>query len=127
MQNQEPNKVPQEIQNLILKFYTFQIKVEDYNVKEGWEVYIVTNAFKFESNKHSSDITSNSIHIKHLKTPANSDQTIANDPISASYIKLLTNLKDIANGNIIDDIFENAQLVRKQKLITLFYIKGKLQ
>ena len=127
MQNEEPNKVPQEIQNLILKFYTFQIKVEDYNVKERWEVYIVTNAFKSESNKHSGDITSNSIHIKHLKTPPNNDQTIANDPISALYIKLLTNLKDIANGNIIDDISENAQLVRKQKLITLFYIKGKLQ
>ena len=56
MQNQEPNKVPQEIQNFLGKSYTFQIKVDDYNVKEGWEVYTVTSVFKSESNKHLGDV-----------------------------------------------------------------------
>ncbi|KAF3968342.1 hypothetical protein CMV_007749 [Castanea mollissima] len=80
--NQEPNKVPQEIQNLLGKSYTFQIKVDDYNVKEGWEVYTVTSVFKSESN----------------------------DTIAASDIKLLTSLKDVADDNLIDDVFGNSQM-----------------
>ena len=117
MQNQEPNKVPQEIQNLLGKSYTFQIKVDDYNVKEGWEVYTVTSVFKSESNKHSRNVVADNIQIKQLETLFNHDQTIANDPIGTSDIKLLTSLKDVIDDNIIDDVFGNTQLVRRQKLI----------
>ena len=67
MQNQEPNKVPHEIQSLIGKSYTFQIKVDDYNVKEGWEVYTVTSVFKSESNKHSGNVVADNIQINHQK------------------------------------------------------------
>ena len=121
MQNQEPNKVPQEIQNLLGKSYTFQIKVDDYNVKEGWEVYTVTSVFKSESNKHSGDVADN-IQMKQLETPISHNQTITNDPISTSDIKLLTSLKDVTDDNIIDDIFGNTQLVRRQKLIINCFI-----
>ena len=103
MQNQEPNKVPQEIQNLLGKSYTFQIKVDDYNVKEGWEVYIVTNVFKSESNKHAWDVVADSVQMKQLETRVSHGQTIANDPIGTSDIKLLTSLKDITDDNIIDE------------------------
>ena len=122
MQNQEPNKVPHEIQNLLGKSYTFQIKVDDYNVKEGWEVYIVTSVFKFEFNKHSGNVVADNIQIKQLETSFNHDQTIANDPIGTSNIKLLTSLKDVTNDNIIDDVFGNTQLVRRQKLIINCFI-----
>ena len=122
MQNQEPNKVPHEIQNLLGKSYTFQIKVDDYNVKEGWEVYTVTSVFKSESNKHSGNVVADNIQIKQLETSFNHDQTIANDPIGTSNIKLLTSLKDVTNDNIIDDVFGNTQLVRRQKLIINCFI-----
>nr|POF25161.1 putative replication factor a 73 kda subunit [Quercus suber] len=42
LKNQEPNKVPQEIQNLLGKSYTFQIKVDDYNVKIFRELGLTT-------------------------------------------------------------------------------------
>ena len=103
MQNQEPNKVHQEIQNFLGKSYTFQIKVDDYNVKEGWEVYTITSVFKSKSNKHSRDVVANSIQMKQLKTPVNHGQTISNDPISTLDIKLLTSLKDVTDDNIIDE------------------------
>ena len=103
MQNQEPNKVPQEIQNFLGKSYTFQIKVDDYNVKEGWEVYTITSVFKSKSNKHSRDVVANSIQMKQLETPVNHGQTIANDPIDTSDTKLLTSLKDVIDDNIIDE------------------------
>ena len=83
------------------KSYTFQIKVDDYNVKEGWEVYTITSVFKSESNKHSGDISDN-IQMKQLETPISHNQTITNDPISTSDIKLLTSLKDVTDDNIID-------------------------
>ena len=101
MQNQEPNKVPQEIQIFLGKSYTFQIKVDDYNVKEGWEVYTVTSVFKSESNKYSGDVVANNIQMKQLETPVSHGQIIANDPNSTSDIKLLTSLKDITDDNII--------------------------
>ena len=101
MQNQEPNKVPQEIQNFLGKSYTFQIKVDDYNVNEGWEVYTVTSVFKSESNKHLGDVVANSIQMKQLETQVSHGQTIANDPINTLDIKLLTSLKDITDDNII--------------------------
>ena len=101
MQNQEPNKVPHEIQNLLGKSYTFQIKVDDYNVKEGWEVYTVTSVFKSESNKHSGNVVADNIQIKPSETLFSHDQTIANDSIATSDIKLLTSLKDITDDNII--------------------------
>ena len=104
MQNQEPNKVPQEIQNFLGKSYTFQIKVDDYNVKEGWEVYTVTSVFKSESNKYSGDVVANNIQMKQLETPVSHGQIIANDPNSTSDIKLLTSLKDVTNDDIIDEI-----------------------
>ena len=123
MQNLEPNKqVPQEIHNLIGKSYTSQIKVDDYNFKEGCEVYTFTSAFKSKSKKHYRDIVANSIHIKHLETPASNNQTIANDPISASNVKLLASLQDITSDNIIDDLSGTTKLVRKQKLITNFIL-----
>ena len=103
MQNQEPNKVPQEIQSLLGKSYTFQIKVDDYNVKEGWEVYTVTSVFKSESNKYSGDVVANNIQMKQLETPVSHGQIIANDPNSTSDIKLLTSLKDVTDDNIIDE------------------------
>ena len=90
--------MPKEIQNLLEKSYTFQ---NDYNVKEGWEVYTVTSVFKSKSNKHSRDVVANSIQMKQLETPVNLGQTIANDPISTLDIKLLTSLKDITDDNII--------------------------
>ena len=117
MQNQEPNKVPHEIQNLLGKSYTFQIKVDDYNVKEGWEVYTVTSVFKSESNKHSGNVVADNIQIKPSETLFSHDQTIANDSIATSDIKLLTSLKDVTDDNLIDDVFGNTQLVRRQKLI----------
>ncbi|KAK7859549.1 replication protein a 70 kda dna-binding subunit b, partial [Quercus suber] len=117
LKNQEPNKVPQEIQNLLGKSYTFQIEVDDYNVKEGWEVYTVTSVFKSESNKHSENIVANNIQIKPSKTLFSHHQTIANNPIATSDIKLLTSLKDVTDDNLIDDVFRNTQLVRRQKLI----------
>nr|XP_023925114.1 uncharacterized protein LOC112036509 [Quercus suber] len=117
VKNQEPNKVPQEIQNLLGKSYTFQIEVDDYNVKEGWEVYTVTSVFKSESNKHSENIVANNIQIKPSKTLFSHHQTIANNPIATSDIKLLTSLKDVTDDNLIDDVFRNTQLVRRQKLI----------
>ena len=122
MQNQEPNKVPHEIQNLLGKSYTFQIKVDDYNVKEGWEVYTVTSVFKSESNKHSGNVVADNIQIKPSETLFSHDQTIANDSIATSDIKLLTSLKDVTNDNIIDDVFGNTQLVRRQKLIINCFI-----
>ena len=111
--------MPKEIQNLLEKSYTFQ---NDYNVKEGWEVYIVTSVFKFEFNKHSGNVVADNIQIKQLETSFNHDQTIANDPIGTSNIKLLTSLKDVTNDNIIDDVFGNTQLVRRQKLIINCFI-----
>ena len=122
MQNQEPNKVPHEIQNLLGKSYTFQIKVDDYNVKEGWEVYTVTSVFKSESNKHSGNVVADNIQIKPSETLFSHDQTIANDSIATSDIKLLTSLKDVIDDNIIDDVFGNTQLVRRQKLIINCFI-----
>ena len=122
MQNQEPNKVPHEIQNLLGKSYTFQIKVDDYNVKEGWEVYTITSVFKSESNKHSGNVVANNIQIKPSETLFSHDQTIANDSIATSDIKLLTSLKDVTNDNLIDDVFGNTQLVRRQKLIINCFI-----
>ena len=122
MQNQEPNKVPHEIQNLLGKSYTFQIKVDDYNVKEGWEVYTVTSVFKSESNKHSGNVVADNIQIKPSETLFSHDQTIANDSIATSDIKLLTSLKDVTNDNLIDDVFGNTQLVRRQKLIINCFI-----
>ncbi|KAK7859550.1 putative replication factor a 73 kda subunit, partial [Quercus suber] len=110
LKNQEPNKVPQEIQNLLGKSYTFQIEVDDYNVKEGWEVYTVTSVFKSESNKHSENIVANNIQIKPLETLFSHHQTIANNPIATSDIKLLTSLKDVTDDNLIDDVFGNTQL-----------------
>nr|POE95085.1 hypothetical protein CFP56_15147 [Quercus suber] len=110
LKNQEPNKVPQEIQNLLGKSYTFQIEVDDYNVKEGWEVYTVTSVFKSESNKHSENIVANNIQIKPSKTLFSHHQTIANNPIATSDIKLLTSLKDVTDDNLIDDVFRNTQL-----------------
>ncbi|XP_065636896.1 uncharacterized protein LOC112036488 [Quercus suber] len=110
VKNQEPNKVPQEIQNLLGKSYTFQIEVDDYNVKEGWEVYTVTSVFKSESNKHSENIVANNIQIKPLETLFSHHQTIANNPIATSDIKLLTSLKDVTDDNLIDDVFGNTQL-----------------
>ena len=92
--------MPKEIQNLLEKSYTFQ---NDYNVKEGWEVYIVTSVFKFEFNKHSGNVVADNIQIKQLETSFNHDQTIANDPIGTSNIKLLTSLKDVTDDNIIDE------------------------
>ena len=111
--------MPKEIQNLLEKSYTFQ---NDYNVKEGWEVYIVTSVFKFEFNKHSGNVVVDNIQIKQLETSFSHDQTIANDPIGTSNIKLLTSLKDVTNDNIIDDVFGNTQLVRRQKLIINCFI-----
>ena len=122
MQNQEPNKVPREIQSLLGKSYAFQIKVDDYNVKEGWEVYTVTSVFKSESNKHSGNVVANNIQIKPSETLFSHDQTIANDSIATSDIKLLTSLKDVTNDNLIDDVFGNTQLVRRQKLIINCFI-----
>ena len=122
MQNQEPNKVPHEIQNLLGKSYTFQIKVDDYNVKEGWEVYTVTSVFKSESNKHSGNVVADNIQIKPSETLFSHDQTIANDSIATSDIKLLTSLKDVTDDNLIDDVFGNTQLVRRQKLIINCFI-----
>ncbi|XP_075665627.1 uncharacterized protein LOC142635332 [Castanea sativa] len=110
VKNQEQNKVPQEIQNLLGKSYTFQIKVDDYNVKEGWEVYTVTSVFKSESNKHSGNVVADNIQIKQLETPFGHGQTIANGPIGTSDIKLLTSLKDVTNDNIIEDVFGNTEL-----------------
>ena len=104
---------------MLEKSYTFQ---NDYNVKEGWEVYIVTSVFKFEFNKHSGNVVADNIQIKQLETSFNHDQTIANDPIGTSNIKLLTSLKDVTNDNIIDDVFGNTQLVRRQKLIINCFI-----
>ena len=122
MQNQELNKVPQEIQSLLGKSYTFQIKVDDYNVKEGWEVYTVTSVFKSESNKHSGNVVADNIQIKPSETLFSHDQTIANDSIATSDIKLLTSLKDVTDDNLIDDVFGNTQLVRRQKLIINCFI-----
>ncbi|XP_065624645.1 uncharacterized protein LOC111994371 isoform X1 [Quercus suber] len=110
LKNQEPNKVPQEIQNLLGKSYTFQIKVDDYNVKEGWEVYTVTSVFKSESNKHSENIVADNIQIKPSETLFSHHQPIANNPIAASDIKLLTSLKDVTDDNLIDEVFEKTQL-----------------
>ncbi|XP_065636068.1 uncharacterized protein LOC112010424 isoform X2 [Quercus suber] len=110
LKNQEPNKVPQEIQNLLGKSYTFQIKVDNYNVKEGWEVYTVTSVFKSESNKHSENIVTNNIQIKPSETLFSHHQTMANNPIATSDIKLLTSLKDVTDDNLIDDVFGNTQL-----------------
>ena len=39
--------------------------------------------------------------MKQLETQVSHGQTIANDPISTSDIKLLTSLKDITDDNII--------------------------
>ena len=80
----------------------FQIKIDDYNVKEEWEVYTVISVFKFESNKHSGDVVADSIQMKQLETLISHGQTIANDPISTLDIKLLTSLKDVTDDNIID-------------------------
>ena len=60
--------------------------------------------------------------MKQLETPISHNQTITNDPISTSDIKLLTSLKDVTDDNIIDDIFGNTQLVRRQKLIINCFI-----
>ena len=60
--------------------------------------------------------------MKQLETPISHNQTITNDPISTSDIKLLTSLKDVTDDNIIDDIFGNTQLVRRQKLIINYFI-----
>ena len=79
-------------------------KVDDYNVKEGWEVYTVTSVFKSESNKYSGDVVANNIQMKQLETPISHGQIIANDPNSTSDIKLLTSLKDVTNDDIIDEI-----------------------
>ena len=79
-------------------------KVDDYNVKEGWEVYTVTSVFKSESNKYSGDVVANNIQMKQLETPVSHGQIIANDPNSTSDIKLLTSLKDVTNDDIIDEI-----------------------
>uniref|UniRef100_A0A7N2M120 Uncharacterized protein n=1 Tax=Quercus lobata TaxID=97700 RepID=A0A7N2M120_QUELO len=108
--NQEPNKVPQEIQSLLGKSYTFQIKVDDYNVKEGWKVYTVTSVFKSESNKHLGNVVADNIQIKPSETLFSHDETIANDSIATSDIKLLTSLKDVTDDNLIDDVFGNTQL-----------------
>ena len=97
-----------------------QIKVDDYNFKEGCEVYTIISAFKSKSKKHYKDIVAITIHIKHLETPVSNNQTIANDPISAPNVKLLASLKDITNDNIVDDLSGTTKLVRKQKLITNF-------
>ena len=101
MQNQEPNKVPQEIQNLLGKSYTFQIKVDDYNVKEGWEVYTVTSVFKSESNKHSGNVVVDNIQIKPSETLFSHDQTIANNSIATSDIKLLTSQVKVATEHCL--------------------------
>ena len=79
-------------------------KVDDYNVKEGWEVYTVTSVFKSESNKYSGDVVANNIQMKQLETPVSHGQIIANDPNNTSDIKLLTSLKDVTNDDIIDEI-----------------------
>ena len=79
-------------------------KVDDYNVKEGWEVYTVTSVFKSESNKYSGDVVANNIQMKQLEMPVSHGQIIANDPNSTSDIKLLTSLKDVTNDDIIDEI-----------------------
>nr|POF21769.1 hypothetical protein CFP56_55851 [Quercus suber] len=118
LKNQEPNKVPQEIQNLLGKSYTFQIKVDDYNVKEGWEVYTVTSVFKSESNKHSENIVADNIQIKPSETLFSHHQPIANNPIAASDIKLLTSLKDVTDDNLIDEVFEKTQLKFKHLCTT---------
>ena len=60
--------------------------------------------------------------MKQLETRVSHGQTIANDPIGTSDIKLLTSLKDIIDDNIIDDVFGNTQLVRRQKLIINCFI-----
>ena len=78
-------------------------KVDDYNVKEGWEVYTVTSVFKSESNKYSGDVVANNIQMKQLETPVSHGQIIANDPNNTSDIKLLTSLKDVTNDDIIDE------------------------
>ena len=101
MQNQEPNKVPQEIQSLLGKSYTFQIKVDDYNVKEGWEVYTVTSIFKSESNKHSGNVVADNIQIKPSETLFSHDQTIANNSIATSDIKLLTSQVNVATEHCL--------------------------
>ena len=41
--------------------------------------------------------------MKQLETRFSHGQTIANDPIGTSDIKLLTSLKDITDDNIIDE------------------------
>ena len=104
------------------KYYAFQIKADDYNVKEGWEVHTVTSVLKSKSNKHSGDVIADSIRMKQLETLVSHDQTIANDPIDTSDIKLLTSLKDVTDDNIIDDISGNTQLVRRQKCIINCFI-----
>ena len=103
-------------------YYAFQIKADDYNVKEEWEVHTVTSVLKSKSNKHSGDVIANSIRMKQLETQVSHGQTIANDPINTLDIKLLTSLKDVINDNIIDDISGNTQLVRRQKCIINCFI-----
>ena len=107
---------------MIGKSYTSQIEVDDYNFKEGCEVCTITSAFKSKSKKHYRDIVANSIHIKHLETPVSNNQPIANDPICASNVKLLSSLQDITNDNVIVDLSGTTKLVRKQKLITSFIL-----
>ena len=86
-----------------------------------WEVYTVTSVFKSESNKHLGHVA-DSIQMKQLEAPVSHDETIANDPICTSDIKLLTSLNDVTDANIIDDILGNTQLVRRQKLIINYFI-----
>ena len=74
------------------------------------------------SKNHYRDIVAISIHIKHLETSVSNNQTIANDPISASNVKLLASLKDITNDKIVDNLSRTTKLVRKQKLITNFIL-----
>ena len=107
---------------MIGKFYTSQIKVDDYNFKEGCKVNTITSAFKSKSKKHYRDIVANRIHFKHVETLISNNQTIRDDPINASNVKLLTSLQDITNDYIIDDLFGTTNLVRKQKLITNFIL-----
>ena len=43
--------LPNEIEKLIGKTFVFQLKLNDYNWKEGWELYTIEKVFDNISNE----------------------------------------------------------------------------
>ncbi|KAK7829132.1 hypothetical protein CFP56_029568, partial [Quercus suber] len=46
--------IPNEIEKLIGKTFVFQLKLNDYNWKEGWELYTIENVFDNISNDETA-------------------------------------------------------------------------